>query len=82
MVILAAFDHLFKNITLKNYLFVFGCAGYSLLLCLSFPWLQCTGFSLQWLLFLQSTGSRPTGSVVVAHRLVAPRHVGFSQTGD
>ena len=33
MVILAAFDHLFKNITLKNYLFVFGCAGSSLLLC-------------------------------------------------
>ena len=43
--------------------------GYSLL--------QCTGFSLQWLLLLQSTGSRRVGfsrcdawaSVVVAHGL-------------
>ena len=51
MVILAGFDHLFKNIALKNYLFVSGYAGSSLLLCLSFLWLQCTGFSLQWLLF-------------------------------
>ena len=33
-------------------------------------WLRCTGFSLQWLLLLQSVGSRhmgfSTGSVVVA----------------
>ena len=28
--------------------------------------LQCVGFSLQWLLLLQSTGSRRVGSVVVA----------------
>ena len=28
----------------------------------------CTGFSLRWLLSLQSTGSRSSGSVVVAHR--------------
>ena len=28
--------------------------------------LHCAGFSLQWLLLLQSTGSRRTGSVVVA----------------
>ena len=27
------------------------------------------GVSLQWLLLLQSTGSRRSGSVVVAHRL-------------
>ena len=32
--------------------------GYSLL--------RCTGFSLQWFLLLWSTGSRRTGSVVVA----------------
>ena len=32
--------------------------GYSLL--------RCTGFSLRWLLLLQSTGSRHVGSVVVA----------------
>ena len=54
--------------------------------------LQCTGFSLRWLLLLQSTGSRPTGSVVMAHGsraqaqklwrmgLVAPRNVGSSRT--
>ena len=28
-----------------------------------------TGFSLRWLLLLQSTGSRHMGSLVVAHRL-------------
>ena len=37
---------------------VAACGGYSLLWCL--------GFSLQWLLLLQSTGSRRAGSVVVA----------------
>ena len=31
--------------------------------------LRCMCFSLQWLLLLQSTGSRCEGSVVVAHRL-------------
>ena len=31
--------------------------------------LWCVGFSLQWLLLLQSTGSRHVGSVVVAHGL-------------
>ena len=35
--------------------------GYSLL--------QCAGFSLRWLLLLQSTGSRRLGSVVVARGL-------------
>ena len=30
--------------------------------------LRCTGFSLQWLLLLWTTGSRHTGSVIVAHR--------------
>ena len=30
--------------------------------------LQCSGFSLGWLLLLQSTGSRHTGPVVVVHR--------------
>ena len=39
--------------------------GYSLL--------QCTGFSLRWLLLLRSTGSRRTGSVVVAHRSQSAR---------
>ena len=31
--------------------------------------LWCMGFSLRWLLLLQSTGSRRMGSVVVAHGL-------------
>ena len=31
--------------------------------------LQCMGFSSQWLLLLQSMGSRHAGSVVVAHGL-------------
>ena len=31
--------------------------------------LRCAGFSLRWLLFLRSTGSRHTGSVAVAHGL-------------
>ena len=31
--------------------------------------LRCTGFSLRWLLLLQSTGCRRAGSVVVAHGL-------------
>ena len=32
--------------------------------------LQCTGFSLRWLLLSWSTGSRHTGSVVVAYGLL------------
>ena len=34
--------------------------------------LQCTSFSLQWLLLLRNTGSRPVGSVVVHTGLVVP----------
>ena len=34
--------------------------------------LWCSGFSLEWLLLLQSTGSRHSGTVVVAHRLSYP----------
>ena len=50
-------------------LFIFGCVGSSLL-CEGFPLvaasggyssLRCAGFSLWWLLLLQSTGSRRTG---------------------
>ena len=58
------------------YLFIFGCVGSSLL-CEGFSLvaatggylsLQCSGFSLRWLLLLQSMGSRCSVSVVVAHR--------------
>ena len=56
--------------------------GYSLL------W--CTAFSLRWLLLLQSTGSRRAGfsscgmwaQQLWCTGLVAPRHVGSSQTGS
>ena len=52
--------------------------------------LQCTGFSMQWLLLLQSTGSKACGiqklqhtrSVVWCTGLVAPWYVGSSQTKD
>ena len=42
---------------------------------------RCAGLSLSRPLLLWSTGSRRAGSVVVAHGpIVAPRHVGSSQT--
>ena len=41
---------------------------------------RCAGFSLSRPLLLWSTGSRRAGSAIVAHSLVAPRHVGSSQT--
>ena len=41
-------------------------------------YLQCVGFSLQWLLLLQSMASRHPGSVVVAHRLGCPAACGIS----
>ena len=63
----------------KNYLFTFGCTGSSLL-CVGFLWLRWAGFSLQWLLLLQSTGSRVRG--LSSMGLVAPQHVGSSRTRD
>ena len=39
--------------------------------------LWCEGFSLRWLLLLQSTGSRHTGSVVVAHGLSCSKACGI-----
>ena len=65
---LHAFWELGCNFFLIN-LFIFGCVGSSLL-CAGFSLvaagrgyssLWCTGFSLQWLLLLQSTGCRSTG---------------------
>ena len=52
--------------------------------------LRCTGFSLWWLLLLRSTGSRRAGFSSCGSRaqqlwrtgLVAPQHVGSSQTRD
>ena len=78
------------------YLFIFGCVG-CLLLQAGFSLvagsggyssLRCAGFSLQWLLLLQSTGSRHMGFNSCGTQaqqlwltgLVAPRHVGSSWT--
>ena len=41
---------------------------------------RCAGLSLLRPLLLRSTGSRRAGSVIVLTGLVAPRHVGSSQT--
>ena len=41
---------------------------------------RCAGLSLSRPLLLRSTGSRRAGSVIVAHGLVALRHVGSSRT--
>ena len=70
-------------------LFIYGCVG-SLLLrrglsLAAVSWgyssLWCAGFSLRWLLLLWSTGSRAHGLQELWRTgLVAPRHVGSSQT--
>ena len=68
----------FLNKFIYFYLFIgFGCIGsswlrarFSLVVASrAYSSLWCAGFSLQWLLLLQSTGSRVQASVVVAHRL-------------
>ena len=63
-------------IYVRMYVCMYGCLGSSLLRGLSlvvasggYSSLWCMGFSLQWLLLLQSTGSRRVVSVVVARRL-------------
>ena len=78
-------------------LFILGCVGSSLLRGLSlvavsggYSSLWCMGFSLWWLLLLQSTGSRHTGFSSCSMRaqqlwcmgLVAPQHVWSSRTRD
>ena len=92
------FNSLFKYVILFIY-FIFGCAASSLLHRLplaaesrGYSPLQCSGFSLQWLLLLQSKSSRATGfsscgSQALEHSqqlsctgLVAPPHGGSSQT--
>ena len=45
-------------------------------------WLWRTGFSLQWLLLLQSTGSRARAQQLWHMGSVAPWHVGSSRTKD
>ena len=49
----------------------------SSLFCASFLQLWCTGFSLQWLVLLQSAGSRHAGSAVVVHGLSCPSACGI-----
>ena len=83
-----------------SYLFIFGCLGSSLLrtgfslvvVSEGYSSLWCVGFSLPWLLLLQSMGSKRPGfrscaSRAVEHRLsrhmglVAPQHMGSSGPG-
>ena len=69
--------------------FIFGCVG---LLCfarlslavvnMSYSLLRSTGFSLRWFHLFQSTGSRARTQQLWHMGLVAPRHVGSSQTRD
>ena len=42
--------------------------------------LRCAGFSLWWLLLLRSTGSRARAQYLWHTGLVAPQHMGSSQT--
>ena len=85
----------------KTFIYLLGCAGSLVIVAVSqgYSSLQCMGFSQQWLLLLQSTGSRHmgfsgcgmgsvvalpglwgTGSIVGCLGLIAPWHVGSSQT--
>ena len=79
MGIFAQYILIYLFIYFKIYLFIYGCIGSSLLSGLSlvaasggYSSLRCAGFSLWWLLLLQSTGFSSCGtqaSVVVACRL-------------
>ena len=70
------------------YVFIWGCTGSSLL-CVGFLQLrqaraslqlQCSGFSLQWLLLLESTGLRASAQQL--WHFVASKHVESSWTRD
>ena len=71
-------------------IFIFGssgsslpCAGFSLVLANGgYSPLQCSGFSLQWLLLLKLPGSRMQAQQLRRTGLVAPRHVESSLTRD
>ena len=89
----ASFFSFFKKINLFIYFWlcwVFVAAhGLSLVAASrGYSLLRCAGFSLRWLLLLQSTGSRPAGfsscstqAQLLWHTgLADPRHVGSSQT--
>ena len=63
----AAFDLVFHSVLLEFFFFVFlaalglrYCAGCLVAASRGYS-LQCVGFLLQWLLLLQSTGSRHSG---------------------
>ena len=70
------FNIFFLCFHFTSYLFLFGGSG-ALLLLVGFLYLQCVGFSLQWLLLLQSMGSRCMSSGVVVHRLGRSRACGL-----
>ena len=64
------------------WVFIAGC-GLSLVVVRGgYSSLWCSGFSLWWLLLLQSTGSRCTGFSNCSTGLLTLRHVGSSRTRD
>ena len=73
----------------KFLFFIFGCSRCSLLACRLYlvsknrdcSWLQCAGFSFQWLL-LWNVGSRALAQKLWCVGLTALRHVGSSWTRD
>ena len=62
------FIYLFMYLWLR-WVFVAACGLSLVAASRGYSSLRCAGFSLQWLLLLQSTGSRHVGSVVVARGL-------------
>ena len=93
VILFLVFFFLYSGTFFKIYLFYFwlrwvfvAAHGLSLVLASrGFSSLQCVGFSLWWLLLLQSTGSRRAGfgscgtraSVVVVHRLSCSKACGI-----
>ena len=81
LLVLSFFNLKFSNFCCYFWLhWVFIAAfGVSLVVLAEAPlWLQCTGFSLWWLLWLWSTDSWCVGSGVTCTGLAAPQHVGSS----
>ena len=83
-VLLAKGRHCGQIIKISKFLFfIFGCSRCSLLACRLYlvsknrdcSWLQCAGFSFQWLL-LWNVGSRALAQKLWCTGLVPPPHVG------
>ena len=72
--------HAFQCFFLKK-IFIYLLAVLGLHCCAGFSLVVVRGFSLQRLLLLRSRGSREQAQQLWCMGLVAPRHVGSSQTG-